>query len=1059
MRPRLLITAATGCFFNIVSSNYAAVLSSPADGQNLTPLTPARSSLLPQLVPGSVVDKVNRKFEAFLDCFTAETKAMPACLNLFFDTTKERTSVSNLEELVKEIEEYSSFLKQKASPESIQEKWKKLSKSIKRVQDQVDDSDSESEEVDVQALLRWWDESTQELKAKIDSLRQDIQHKFQETLDVIIERCQQKLQELGEQQADEQLQRISDSSQKVYERFYVRNKPFQVSNLMPQGLFMSFIELFQIDIPPLEYQDDLSSIDSLISIDDSNMLHLLLKIHAPSSTVDPSSTDIKNLKKTFSPGSSKMNTRRAHEYLKRSLDYWNKLKEAAEGDDIRFLTICFLHKVREEGVSEDDDVGYSQHFRNSVKKSIEVCPDLNTTRQQLLEEMQETIKENLRRYLKEIKAKIASNDKAKKDFKKEIKDCTSISALQEILEQGDFEELNELLKEMGGLQSLQQDLQYLTDHGIQEVVSDLRTSPSKTIRKQRNSRKRDREESILDEEPLKIMLGGVAKEKVEPEPPPYHPHDTFVHETFGQKTMARDFFEKALPENIRVLLDLNDLKSIKTILTGSDLTQKRPNSLFRVKLKDDENYIFLLIKHLSGYQKQALKMIADYVKIVKETYEEELEKELIEQSCSYKPRVITIVLHTGYTNLTAEYLEQFNQYTGQILDFFSFQIAPPIILVDLLDPAVVNRFEDFQTTAKIIRYVRLKESLVESPEEMLSKLDENIHKKYLKTLRSYINRSHPDKGERTRWKLAFRKLWPDVEETEDAYPLESPLVDVGETFSQALESLGPKATVEEMCDAVRQSWFNQNRKRPREEVNPDAVNEGSSEEGDYPAVQQKEPKEKPEVPKGEDLVRNHKYTSRDIARLFKQVPVEATFTLEDQDNPPVENLVFRQGNTYVLPPLIANGGLLIDSIKALFGHSISHTYQPRMILVPYNPGKHWVTLRINIPEEEDVTIEYIDSLMNEDAAIKQSRMEDLIQKLKQQISVFSNRTIRPTVITSRVQYNEIDCGVLTVLNVIDLLNGKSLPTDYHMNPDEIKATKEDHRSTLQQMVEDFEFQE
>ena len=48
--------------------------------------------------------------------------------------------------------------------------------------------------------------------------------------------------------------------------------------------------------------------------------------------------------------------------------------------------------------------------------------------------------------------------------------------------------------------------------------------------------------------------------------------------------------------------------------------------------------------------------------------------------------------------------------------------------------------------------------------------------------------------------------------------------------------------------------------------------------------------------------------------------------------------------------------------NAFFGHAFVLTNPPKELLIPFNPGGHWVTFHVLIPSAGAITYRYIDSL-------------------------------------------------------------------------------------------------
>lgn len=82
-----------------------------------------------------------------------------------------------------------------------------------------------------------------------------------------------------------------------------------------------------------------------------------------------------------------------------------------------------------------------------------------------------------------------------------------------------------------------------------------------------------------------------------------NPHDKFFKETFSQPEIARDFLANYLPEAVRPLLDLNQLKLEKDSFVDPQLLEHFSDLLYGVPLAEGEGtvFVYLLLEHKSYF--------------------------------------------------------------------------------------------------------------------------------------------------------------------------------------------------------------------------------------------------------------------------------------------------------------------------------------------------------------------------------------------------------------------------------------------------------------------------
>jgi hypothetical protein len=163
---------------------------------------------------------------------------------------------------------------------------------------------------------------------------------------------------------------------------------------------------------------------------------------------------------------------------------------------------------------------------------------------------------------------------------------------------------------------------------------------------------------------------------------------------------------------------------------------------------------------------------------------------------------------------------------------------------------------------------------------------------------------------------------------------------------------------------------------------------------------------------------------------------------------------------YVLPPIIAHtdeheekssSETLIDLLtSSFFTHETVIAHPPEEMIIPFNPGGHWVTFQILIPNAGDIMFRYIDSLFE----TSKSEARLFLAFLR---GMYLGRTINFVPIVSRIQPDGTSCGAVTVENVKDLFRAIPLPDLEMISLANILALKQEHRAHLNGIDQDFDF--
>lgn len=217
-------------------------------------------------------------------------------------------------------------------------------------------------------------------------------------------------------------------------------------------------------------------------------------------------------------------------------------------------------------------------------------------------------------------------------------------------------------------------------------------------------------------------------------------------------------------------------------------------------------------------------------------------------------------------------------------------------------------------------------------------------------------------------------------------------------------------------------------------------------------------------------IAGYQYTSTDINRLLhvplsQNLPQEeyTRFSLSggaDDSEADANDIVHRFNSKYVLPPIISHkdeheektsSEVLIDLLtNSFFTHPQFASHPPAEMIIPFNPGGHWVTFHIVIPPEGTIDFRYIDSLP--DASTREARLSLAFLKGK-----YFLRTINFAQQFPRMQPDGTSCGAVVVKNIKDLFHGNPLPDPHLISLADMLTVKEEHRDYLISIDKDFDF--
>lgn len=211
----------------------------------------------------------------------------------------------------------------------------------------------------------------------------------------------------------------------------------------------------------------------------------------------------------------------------------------------------------------------------------------------------------------------------------------------------------------------------------------------------------------------------------------------------------------------------------------------------------------------------------------------------------------------------------------------------------------------------------------------------------------------------------------------------------------------------------------------------------------------------------------HEYTDFDIAKLIHvalpKKDIITKFTMQGENNGDFTELVYKIGNRYILPPIGAGGGSdpFVQIAAVLSNFFTLTTVDSNLlseIIIPFNSGGHWVTLRITI-NQDTIDIAFIDSLSHEEAEInkkKESHIRSKLEAIKRCLEEHFKRSAKVEILTQRIQPDSLACGAIAVENIIDLVGGKTLPST-SLSKEEILYLRINHLKYLKNSGFDLDF--
>ena len=132
-------------------------------------------------------------------------------------------------------------------------------------------------------------------------------------------------------------------------------------------------------------------------------------------------------------------------------------------------------------------------------------------------------------------------------------------------------------------------------------------------------------------------------------------HDSFVKKALSNKTVAKEFFETNLPQEILSQIDLSTLRQEKESYLDNTLGYGIVDLIYSVNFGEDKGYLILLLEHQSTQDYKMPLRVQKYVLRVCDDY-------LKKNKTGKIPLIYPILLYSGKEKYTAplSFYELFN---------------------------------------------------------------------------------------------------------------------------------------------------------------------------------------------------------------------------------------------------------------------------------------------------------------------------------------------------------------------------------------------------------------
>jgi len=120
------------------------------------------------------------------------------------------------------------------------------------------------------------------------------------------------------------------------------------------------------------------------------------------------------------------------------------------------------------------------------------------------------------------------------------------------------------------------------------------------------------------------------------------PHDSLFKEFLTDIDIARQFLDIHLPDHIKQRCDLQTLELVSGAFVGNELKQRFADIVYRVKVKGENRFLYILVEHQSAAERLLPFRIAHYEMDIMRQYCDQTKSETL-------PEIVSLVFYRGKT--------------------------------------------------------------------------------------------------------------------------------------------------------------------------------------------------------------------------------------------------------------------------------------------------------------------------------------------------------------------------------------------------------------------------
>ena len=170
-------------------------------------------------------------------------------------------------------------------------------------------------------------------------------------------------------------------------------------------------------------------------------------------------------------------------------------------------------------------------------------------------------------------------------------------------------------------------------------------------------------------------------------------------------------------------------------------------------------------------------------------------------------------------------------------------------------------------------------------------------------------------------------------------------------------------------------------------------------------------------------------------------------------------IIHQVGNHHILPPIeLAHGNTLQSHIEN-FLNNLAHQgiAAPTSIIIPYNPGGHWVTVHIQITDNQ-IKLLYIESLLGFQDRKNRLEIGQKMETLRNFLEVRYERHTIIDIVYRKLQSDSYACGPITVEVVQEIAFNALIPAlPQQLNAAAIMVLRDRHVQLLHEHGRDLDF--